>query len=54
MTAGRRTPGKNGFGIRKPNSSTSQAGKMRSPPSSHPTYQSGWAGELTASGMNGP
>jgi len=37
-----------------PNARISQLGKSRSAPSSHPRYQSGWAGELTAWALKGP
>ena len=54
MIPGKRTPGKNGFGITKPWKRNSHAGKIRSAPSVHPKYQSGCAGIVTFSGRNGP
>ena len=37
-----------------PSTRISQFGKMRSAPSIHPRYQSGWAGEDTVSARYGP
>ena len=47
-------PGMNGEGIVIPRIVGSKDGKIRSAPSSQPTYQSGWAGELTTAASNGP
>jgi hypothetical protein len=44
----------NGEGIVIPRIVGSKDGKIRSAPSSQPTYQSGWAGELTTAASNGP
>src|SRR5207245_6837342 len=51
---GSNTAGKNGFGTAWPSTRISHEGKIRRAPSSHPRYQSGWAGELTADGVKGP
>ncbi len=47
-------PGMNGEGIVIPRMVGSKDGKIRSAPSSQPTYQSGCAGELTTAASNGP
>ena len=47
-------PGMNAEGSVNPRITGSNGGKIRRAPSSHPTYQSGWAGELTAEASNGP
>ena len=47
-------PGTNTAGIVIPRITGSNGGKIRSAPSSQPTYQSGWAGELTTDASNGP
>jgi hypothetical protein len=37
-----------------PATTTSSDGTMRSAPSTHPRYQSGWAGTVAEAGSNGP
>src|SRR5437763_7523709 len=54
VNPGNTTAGKNGLGIEWPNARISQFGNRRRAPSSQPRYQSGWAGDDTASGRNGP
>src|SRR6187397_2326168 len=54
ITPGTTTPGMNGDGIVTPRIVGSNGGEIRSAPSSQPTYQSGWAGELTTVASNGP
>ena len=51
---GSSTAGKNGLGITWPKPRISHRGKIRSAPSIHPRYQSGWAGDDTDEGSNGP
>src|SRR5258707_384528 len=46
--------GRNRLGIVTRRIVGSKFGPSRSDPSSQPMYQSGWAGELTAYGTNGP
>src|SRR3954471_23261859 len=48
------TPGMNADGIVIPRIVGSKGGKMRSAPSSQPTYQSGCEGDETGDGSNGP
>ena len=45
------TPGKNGFGISKPNALISHPGMIRSAPSSQPMYQSGCDAAETCAGV---
>ena len=51
---GSTTAGRNTLGISRPKTLNCQAGNSRSAPSSHPRYQSGWAGELTCAVAYGP
>jgi hypothetical protein len=54
VAAGTSTAGTNGLGTRYPSRRNSQGGYIRIAPSTQPMYQSGWAGELTWEGSNGP
>ena len=51
---GHQHAGEERVGITWPKARISQGGKRRSAPSSHPTYQSGWAAVVVADGSYGP
>ena len=53
-TPGTTTPGMKAAGMVIPRITGSKGGKIRSAPSSQPTYQSGWAGDDTVAGSKGP